>query len=123
MTSGSKTQTYMLNETISFKIPLTLAGGVSYSKSEYSGQKLDILMLTFSATHRAFKKWRNTLGVRYSNQIEEQKKIGIFWNSKVKLWKSGDLDIRVEENIFQDKIHSTNNYDEFIARAILLIKW
>lgn len=123
MTSGSENQTYMLNETVSFEIPLTLAGGVSYSKSEYSGQKLDILMLTFSGTHRAFKKWRNTLGVRYSNQIEEQKKIGIFWNSKVKLWKSGDLDIRVEENIFRDKVHNANNYNEFIARAILLIKW
>ncbi len=123
MINRSKNQTYTLNETVSFKIPLSLAGGISFNKSEFSGQRLNILILTFSGTHRAFKKWRNTLGVRYSNQIEEQKKIGIFWNSKVKLWKSGDLDIRVEENIFQDKVQSTNNYDEFIARAILLIKW
>jgi hypothetical protein len=123
MMSGSQNQTYTLNETVSFKIPLSLAGGVSFNKSEFSGQRMDILMLTFSGTHRAFKKWRNTLGVRYSNQKDEQKKIGIFWNSKVKLWKSGDLDIRVEENIFQDKVQSTNNYDEFIARATLLIKW
>ena len=83
-----------------------------------------ILTLAFSALadEKEYPSYYK-VATRYSNQKEEQKKIGIFWNSKVKLWKSGDLDIRVEENIFQDKVHSANNYDEFIARAILLIKW
>jgi len=124
MTSGSKNQTYTLNETISFKIPLSLSGGISYNKSEFSGQKRDILSLTLSGTHSAFKKkWKNTLGVRYSNRIDEQKKIGLYWSSRFKLWKGGDLDIRVEENIFRDKTQVVNNFDEFIARAALLIKW
>jgi len=80
--------------------------------------------LTLSGTHSAFKKkWKNTLGVRYSNQLNEQKKIGLYWNSRFKLWKGGDLDIRVEENIFRDNIQVINNYDEFIVRAALLIKW
>ncbi len=121
---GSQNQTYTLNETLSFKIPLSLSGGVSYNKSEFSGQKRDILSLNLSGTHSAFKKkWKNTLGVRYSNQLNEQKKIGLYWNSGFKLWKGGDLDIRIEENIFRDKTQVINNYDEFIVRAALLIKW
>ena len=124
MTSGSKNQTYTLNETISFKIPLSLSGGISYNKSEFSGQKRDILSLTLSGTHSAFKKkWKNTLGVRYSNRIDEQQKVRIFYSSRMKLWNGGDLDIRIEENIFRDNIQVVNNYDEFIVRAALLIKW
>ena len=124
ITNLSKTQTYTLNEVLTFKIPLSIAGGASYSQSEFSGKDRNILSLTLSGTHSAFKKkWKNTLGVRYSNQIDEQKKVRIFYSSRMKLWKGGDLDIRVEENIFRDKVQVVNNYDEFIARAALLIKW
>ncbi|MCK4817897.1 hypothetical protein KA005_19150 [bacterium] len=124
ITNLSKTQTYTLIKALTFTIPLSIAGCASYSQSEFSGQERKILSLTLSGTHRAFgKKWKNTLGVKYSNQIDEQKKIGIYWNSRFKLWKGGDLDIRVEENIFRDNIQIVNNFDEFIARATLLIKW
>ncbi|MBE9481654.1 MAG: hypothetical protein IMY69_08165 [Bacteroidetes bacterium] len=124
ITNLSKTQTYTLNEVLTFKIPLSIAAAASLSKSEFSGKKRDILSLTLSGTHRAFKKkWKNTLGVRYLNQIDEQKKVRIFCSSRMKLWKGGDLDIRVEENIFRNKTQVVNNFDEFIARAALLIKW
>lgn len=80
--------------------------------------------MNLSGTHSAFrKKWKNTLGVRYSNQLNEQKKIGLYWNSGFKLWKGGDLDICIEENIFSEKTQVINNFDEFIARVALLIKW
>jgi hypothetical protein len=124
ITNLSKTQTYTLNEVLTFKIPLSIAAAASLSKSEFSGKKRDILSLTLSGTHRAFKKkWKNTLGVRYSNRIDEQKKVRIFYSSRMKLWNGGDLDIRVEENIFRDKTQVVNNFDEFIVRAALLIKW
>jgi hypothetical protein len=124
ITNLSKTQTYTLNEVLTFKIPLSIAAAASFSKSEFSGKKRDILSFTLSGTHSAFeKKWKNTLGVRYSNRIDEQKKFRIFYSSRMKLWKGGDLDIRIEENIFRDKTQVENNFDEFIARAALLIKW
>ena len=124
ITNLSKTQTYTLNEVITFKIPLSIAAAVSYSKSEFSSNKRDIITSTLSGTHRAFKKkWKNTLGVKYSNQIDEQKKVRLFCNSRIKLWKGGDLDIRLEETIFRDKTQLINNYDEFVLKASLSMRW
>jgi len=124
ITMLSKTQTYTLNEVLTFKIPLSIAAAVSYSKSEFSGNKRDILTSTLSGTHRAFKKkWKNTLGVKYSNQVDEQKKVRLFCNSRIKLWKRGDLDIRIEETIFRDKTQLINNYDEFVLKVALACRW
>ena len=120
----SKTKTYTLNEVLTFKIPLSIAAAASFSKSEFSGKKRDILSLTLSGTHHAFKKkWKNTLGVKYSNRIDEQKKVRLFCRSRMKLWKGGNFDIRIEENIFRDKIQIINNYDEFILIVTLLSRW
>lgn len=124
ITKLSKTRTYTLNEVLTFKIPLSIAAAASFSKSEFSDKKRDILSLTLSGTHRAFKKkWKNTVGVKYSNQVDEQKKVRLFCGSRIKLWKSGDLDIRLEENIFRDKTQVINNYDEFVFKVTLLSKW
>ena len=123
LTSESKTQTYTLSENVNFKFPLSLAGAVSLSMSEYSGIKSDILTLTFNAAYRAFKKWRNTLGVRYSDQDGDQIKTGIFWSSKLPVWKLGDLDLRVEENFYRDKELSDNDYDEFVLKVTLTKNW
>ena len=120
----SKTKTYTLNEVLTFKIPLSIAAAASFSNSEFSGKKRDILSLTLSGTHHAFKKkWKNTMGVRYSNRIDEQKKIRLFCSSRMKLWKGGNLDIRIEENIFRDKTQVIKNYDEFILIVTLLSRW
>ncbi len=124
ITNLSKTQTYTLIEVLTFKIPLSIAGGASYNQSEFSGQYRKILSLNLSGTYRAFKKkWKNTLGVKYSNQIDEQKKVRLFYSSRIKLWKGSDLDIRIEENIFRDKTQDINNYDEFILRVMLSSRW
>ena len=114
----------MLNEVLTFKIPLSIAVAASFSNSEFSGKKQDILSLTLSGTHHAFKKkWKNTMGVRYSNRIDEQKKIRLFCSSRMKLWKGSDFDIRIEENIFRDKTQVIKNYDEFILIVTLLSRW
>ncbi|OQX73659.1 MAG: hypothetical protein B6D64_13645, partial [Bacteroidetes bacterium 4484_276] len=119
-----KTQTYTLNEVLTLKIPLSFAGGASYSQSELSGKDRNILSLTLSGTHRAFNnKWKNTLGVKYSNQIDEQKKFRLFCSSRIKLWKGGALDIRIEGNIFRDRVQVINNYDEFILEVTLTNNW
>lgn len=123
MLSGSKNQTYTFNESLSFRFPLSLSGGISWSTSEFADQQRDILTLIFSATHKAFKKWRNSVGVKYSNQIDEQKMIGIFWSSRISIGKFFDFDMRVEENMFRNNLNENSNFDELIAQGTLVFKW
>lgn len=124
MNTLSMSQTYSLNQQFTFKIPLSIAAGASYSKSEFSEQKRDILMLTLVGTHSAFKgKWQNSLGVKYSNQNYEQYKLGFFLNSKAKLGKMFDLQIKIENNIYRENCIVANNFNEFIATSTLTMKW
>jgi hypothetical protein len=124
LASTCSNQTYTFNQDISLQIPLSFNAGISYSATEYSGYDKDIMTCLFSVTHSAFeKKWQNRLGVKWSNQIYEQNKVGLFWNSKVKLWENGDLDARIEENIFNDNVLANNSFEEFIAQLTLVVRW
>ena len=124
MNNTSMNQTYTLNQQLTFKVPLSIAAGASYSKSEFSAQKRDIIMFTLSGTLSTFKgKWQNSLGVKYSNQNYEQDKLGFFLNSRAKLGKMFDLEIRIENNIFRDICLVSNNFNEFIATSTLTMKW
>lgn len=81
-------------------------------------------MFTLSGTLSTFKgKWQNSLGVKYSNQNYEQDKLGFFLNSRAKLGKMFDLEIRIENNIFRDICLVSNNFNEFIATSTLTMKW
>lgn len=120
----SKNQTYTLNQQLTFKVPLSIAAGISYSKSEFSTQKRDIIMLTLSSTLSAFKsRWQNTVGVKYSNQNYEQYKLGFFLNSRAKLGKKFDFQIKIENNIYRENCIVANNFNEFIATSTLTMKW
>jgi hypothetical protein len=124
LASTCKNQTYTFNQDLALEIPLSFNAGISYSATEYSGYDKDIITYLFSATHSAFeKKWQNRLGVKWSNQVYEQNKVGLFWNSKIRLWENGDLDVRVEENIFNDNVLANNSFEEFVAQLTLGVRW
>ncbi len=120
----SKNQTYTLNQQLTFKVPLSIAAGASYSKSEFLTEKRDVLMLTVNATLSAFKsKWQNSLGVKYSNQGYQEDKLGFFLNSRAQLGKMFDLEIRIENNVYRNVCFESNNFNEFIATSTLTMKW
>jgi len=82
------------------------------------------MLYILSVTHSAFeRKWQNRLGLKWSNQLYEQKKVGIFWSSRIALGKFFDFDMRLEENLFRNKLMENKNFDEFIARGTLVFKW
>ena len=122
--NNSMNQSYTLNQILTFKIPLSVAAGATYSKSEYLDNKQNILLLTLSGTYSAFKnKWQNSLGVKYSNQSYEQDKLGFFLNSRAQLGKMFELEIRIEDNIYRDNCFASENFNEFIATSTLIMKW
>jgi hypothetical protein len=61
--------------------------------------------------------------MEYSNQDEQQKKVGFFWNSSVRLWKGGDLAIRIEDNIFSNICQRTDDFNELIAQLTFEVRW
>ncbi|MDP1623162.1 MAG: hypothetical protein Q8M08_12580 [Bacteroidales bacterium] len=120
----SKNLSYTFNEELSFKIPLSIAAGVSFNEFEYAGTARNIFLLTISGTYGMFKnKWQNTFGVKYTSQDYNQDKLGFFLNSRVQLWKMTDLELQLEKNTFKDNIRCTQNYNQFIARLTFIFKW
>ena len=118
------TQNYMFQEDLTFKIPLTISAGIGYNRSVYTALDREIMIYTFSASHSAFeRKWTNRLGLKWSNQIYQQNKLGLFFSSIIKLWKNGDLDLRIEENLFSDNVLATNSFDEFIGQLTFVVRW
>jgi len=121
---ANKIMTYTLTEELTFKIPLSISAGLSYSNCELSAIKREIFSYNISATHSAFKrKWQNRVGVKYAEQLYQQYKIGFYWYSKLKVLKNNYLSIRLEKNIFEEYIMTNNSFDEFIAQISLEIRW
>ncbi len=126
MSTFNKTQTLTLNQILSFKIPLRLNFNASYSDIKHTDFNRNVVSIVLSASHQAFKnKWKNTLGGRYlqSNGNVDQNKLSLYWDTRIKLWKGGDLDLSFEENIFRNKTVVVENYNEFIAQCKLSVRW
>ncbi|MFH1513997.1 MAG: hypothetical protein ABIG42_00910 [bacterium] len=122
--NNSMNQSYTLNQMLTFKIPLSIGAGATYTKSEYLDIKQNILLLTLSGTLSSFKnKWQNSLGVKYSNEGYQKDKLGFFLNSRAQLGKMFELEIRIEDNLYRDTCFASENFNEFIATSSLIMKW
>ena len=121
--SNYSTQSFSLNETVSFRFPLTVSSSISLSKTDSSGEISQILSSNFNGSYRAFRKWQNTFGLRLSNQGGQDKKTGFYLISSFPVWKMGDMNLRAEQNFFRDSEEPTKDYDEFILRVTISRRW
>ena len=122
----NNTQTITLNQILSFKIPLRLNFNASYSNIKHVDFNRKVLSMVLSASHRSFKnKWKNTLGGRYlqSKGRNDQNKFSLYWDTQFRLWKGGDFGLSLEENIFKNNTVATGDYNEFIVRGRLSVRW
>ena len=121
--NNSQTSTYTFSQSLSFKFPLSLSGSASWSTNEYLDNSDEILSFNGNITHKSFDKWRNSISVNYSDQFDEQTKLGVSYNTKFELWDHGDIGIRLEKNILDDETDDSRDYDEIIAGVGVTIKW
>ena len=121
--SDYSTQTYSFNESLNFRFPLTLAGSVSLSNADYSRETSRIISFDFNGSYRAFKKWRNRIGLRLSKQEGNNNKTGFYLTSSIPVWKMGDLNLQAEQNFFRDNVESVKDYDEFVLRVTFSKTW
>jgi hypothetical protein len=120
----SMTNSYSLNQDFSLVIPLSISLGANYSESRISGKDENLISLMLKGTYSAFKdKWQNSLGINWSDQNNDQNKLGFFLNSRVQLWKGGNLEIQLEKNTFRDNIQCVKSFKEFIARLTFEVRW
>ncbi len=118
-----KTSTFSLYETFNFKIPLSISLIASLSNRDYLEEKTQIYTLGFSGTYRVSEKWRNTFGMRFSNQSSEKIKTGFYINSSFPVWKLGIMNLRAEKNSYLNKVQENKGYNEFILRVIFTKKF
>ena len=126
LSTFNNTQTITLNQILNFKIPLRLNFNASYSDIKHTNFNRNVVSIVLSASHQAFKnKWKNTLGGRYlqTNGLLDQNKFSLYWNTQIRLWKGGELGLSFEENIFKDSGGLSEDYNEFIARCKLSVRW
>ena len=118
ISNNYKISTYSFYENLSFNIPLSLSLVASLSNRDYSEEKTQIFTFGLSGTYRISDKWRNTFGMRVSNQSSEKIKTGFYINSSFPVWKLGNMNLRVEKSSYVDKVNENQNYNEFIVRVV-----
>lgn len=117
------TRNFVAFETISFKFPLSLSMGYSFTKTKSSDIITNLNSVDFSGGYTFFDKWQNSAGINYSKESAGNKKFGIYFSSSIPISSIGTFDLRLEKNLYKDLIASTNNYDEFLLRATLSSNW
>jgi len=129
--SYSNTHTVTLNQALTFIFPLRVNFNASYSDLASTDFYRNIFSMGLSAKHHAFnKKWENKLGGKYMSSYEEsdeneynKNKFSLYWKTRIKLWKKGELSLTFEENIFNNIESDIESYNEFIARCNFTVRW
>ncbi len=114
---------YSLNQSLAFRIPLTIAASASLNKS--SGQFLSrqIFSADINGSYYLFEKWMNTLGVSFSDDKSNSSKLGVYFISSYSIGWETTIVLNLDKNIFNDYLMIENKYDEFILRLTITKTW
>ncbi len=104
-----------LSENISFVFPLFLTGSLGFINTDPAN--FTTVIVDFSTGYTFFNLWRNSVGVNYSRESDRSKRTGIYFNSSIKLWELGNLNISVQQNFYREDILIYGNRNEFLLRA------
>jgi hypothetical protein len=114
---------FMLNQSLSFSIPLTLGASFGVTQSKLFQDYSKITYFDFNASYVLFNTWQNTVGISQAKELNRNNKFGLYVNSAVQLPVIGTLSLRIEKNLYKDNIQGSNNYDEFILKAAVASSW
>jgi hypothetical protein len=114
---------FVLSNTLSFQFPLTLSASFGFAQSKLFQEYNKITYLDFSASYGLFDIWQNALGINQAYERNKNNKLGLYLNSELTIPVIGMLNVRLEKNIYKDKVQGYNNYDEFIFRATITSSW
>jgi len=104
----------VFNQTASFAIPLQLSGSVSLMKMDTSQRKENWVSAGGSLAYVFRGNWQSRIGFTQGQEQQEGKRQNWFVESRVKVWRSAELGVRMERNSFEvgDVLPTTGNSAE-----------
>ena len=114
---------FMLNQSLSFSIPLTLGASFGLTQSKLFQDYSKITFFDLNASYVLFNVWQNTFGISHAKELNRNNKFGVYLNSVWQLPVIGSLGLRIEKNLYKDNVQGSNNYDEFILKATITSNW
>jgi hypothetical protein len=70
-----------------------------------------------------FESWTNTFGAAYSSEKNRNSKIYFYISSIYDYTENVSVDVRIEKNKYSDQIVNLNDYDEFLIRSTIRIRF
>ncbi len=121
--SGYTSNSLTLSEMLSFQIPLSFSVSFNLSHSDYVNDYSRILSFDGNVSYTLLDIWTNAFGVAISDENRKNKKTYIYLSTDFNLVKNVSVNIRAEQNLYNDWIARTNNYDEFMLKGTVVTNW
>jgi hypothetical protein len=125
MDQFSKTHTVSLNEILNFPTPNQLNFSASYTATRNTGFERNVVSIAMSGTNTFKKKWKNTLGGKYmiSEGFYGGNKLSFNWDSMINFYRDWDFGLSISQNIFDNRGHAIDNFNELIVQCKLMLRW
>lgn len=88
----------IVNESVSFLIPLSLSASFGYTNLEYFGTTDKVYSYDLSAGYTFFENWQNTIGGLYNNGSTENRAT-IYLQSTIPVFDIFNFDARIEHSL------------------------
>jgi hypothetical protein len=121
--SGYKSDNFTLSENLSFKFPLVISASFGMNFLDYFLDYSKITTLDGNIGYTFFESWTNTFGAAYSSEKNRNSKIYFYISSIYDYTENVSIDVRIEKNKYSDQIVNLNDYDEFLIRSTIRIRF
>ncbi len=121
--SGYTSNNFTLSENLSFRIPLVISASFGMSFLDYFLDYSKITSVDGNVGYTFFDSWTNTIGVAYSSEKNRDSKVCLYLNSTYNYTENVSIDLRLEKNSYSDEIVVVNNYNEFLVRSTIRVRF
>ncbi len=121
--SGYNSNNFTLAENLSFRFPLVISASFGMSFLDYFYDYSKITSFDGNVSYTFFESWTNTLGAAYSGEKNKNSKVYFYIGSTYEYTENVSIDLRIEKNNYSDQIVSINDYDEFLVRSTIRVRF
>jgi len=117
----------ILNQSFTFKDPLTLAGSFGYTSAEYTGVGFSSVFSSDLNLNYSFEEnIQGSAGLNVSAEstdLGKNSKFSFYGGTNFTLWKYLKFEARAEQIVYRQKSNSKGDYDDFLLRLTMNTTW